>query len=246
MERKIAKEADYLVAMAPEFCRMLQKHGIEAEKCFTITGGFDPEDYPDSAPVAGARTDDGHFTMVYTGLVYESFQPVNLMKALAELIKDGVVDPDKIKVEFVGNTDIRASKEMGLGQVCVPIPYLPRKEVNFYLKKAHLLLLLLSDQRGVGVIPTKTFDYMAAGKPILALVPPGGAVADIIRKTNTGTVVDFEDVAGIKKAFYHYYSTWRDSGGLRMATVKEEIAKYDQRQITRKFCSLLGRNGPDI
>jgi glycosyltransferase involved in cell wall biosynthesis len=47
-------------------------------------------------------------------------------------------------------------------------------------------------------LPGKLFEYMATGKPILALSPPGGEVDQILRETRAGWCVPHDDPAAIR------------------------------------------------
>ena len=51
-----------------------------------------------------------------------------------------------------------------------------------------------------GVVTAKIFEYLAAGRPILAAVPSDGEAAAIVRDTNAGTVVEPDDVDAIGAA----------------------------------------------
>ena len=55
----------------------------------------------------------------------------------------------------------------------------------------------------------KVFEYLAAERPILAVVPPDGAAAELIRETGAGVVVAPEDVAGIREALQGLHARWR-------------------------------------
>jgi hypothetical protein len=59
------------------------------------------------------------------------------------------------------------------------------------------------------VLSGKVFEYLAAERPILAVVPPDGAAAALIRETGTGVVVAPEDVAGIREALQGLHARWR-------------------------------------
>ncbi len=54
-----------------------------------------------------------------------------------------------------------------------------------------MLLLLIPEAggRGRGVLSGKVFEYLAAERPILAVVPPDGAAAKLLRDTGAGVVV---------------------------------------------------------
>jgi len=75
-----------------------------------------------------------------------------------------------------------------------------------------VLLLLIPEAagRGRGVLSGKVFEYIAAERPILAVVPPDGAAARLLRDTGAGEVVAPEDVDGIRAALVDLHARWRD------------------------------------
>ncbi|MFH1920139.1 MAG: hypothetical protein ABIP48_09680, partial [Planctomycetota bacterium] len=90
-----------------------------------------------------------------------------------------------------------------------------------------------------GWIPSKLFQYMGSGTPVLALVPEGD-VADIVRETETGTVVPPEDVGRIKTAIRQHYDRYCD-GGNEYQPNWELIEKYESRRLTSKLGECLDR-----
>ena len=65
------------------------------------------------------------------------------------------------------------------------------------------------------------FEYLAAERPILAVVPPDGAAADLIRETGAGVVVAPDDVDGMTAALDDLHARWRE-GRLEAAPLSEE------------------------
>ena len=70
---------------------------------------------------------------------------------------------------------------------------------------------------------------MAAGRPILAAVPPDGAAASLIRETGAGVVVAPDDVAGIQSALESMHERFRD-GGLPPVELGEEVRRRLSRE----------------
>jgi hypothetical protein len=60
------------------------------------------------------------------------------------------------------------------------------------------------------VLTGKIFEYLAAERPILAVVPPDGAAAQLLRDTAAGTVVPPEDIAGIRQGLVDLHRRWKD------------------------------------
>ena len=58
-------------------------------------------------------------------------------------------------------------------------------------------LLLLQGGSCNHQIPAKTYEYLRAGKPILALTPDAGDTAELLRRSGGATLVDLDDERAI-------------------------------------------------
>jgi glycosyltransferase involved in cell wall biosynthesis len=97
----------------------------------------------------------------------------------------------------------------------------PRDQVPRELRRYDYQLLLLDDLPNSKLIMhLKLPEYLAAGVPILAVVPEGSAVEDILRSTGTGIVVpaDGDWAEGLVKL-----ASSRES---RVTPNQQEIARY--------------------
>ncbi|MCA9728915.1 MAG: glycosyltransferase, partial [Candidatus Eisenbacteria bacterium] len=65
-----------------------------------------------------------------------------------------------------------------------------RESVAALLDAQVLLLLEQNSDRGKLILPGKVWEYARSGRPILGLVPPGGAADRLIRSLEAGRVVD--------------------------------------------------------
>ncbi len=83
--------------------------------------------------------------------------------------------------------------------------------------------------RGKGVLSGKVFEYLAAGRPILAVVPPDGAAAALIRETGAGVVVAPDDVAGISAALKEMHTRFLDGG-----VPATELSEDDRERLSRQ------------
>jgi glycosyltransferase involved in cell wall biosynthesis len=86
-----------------------------------------------------------------------------------------------------------------------------------------VLLLLIPEAggRGRGVLSGKVFEYLAAERPVLAVVPPDGAAAQLVRETGAGVVAAADDVDAIRDALVELHARWRD-GRLDAAPLSQE------------------------
>ena len=67
----------------------------------------------------------------------------------------------------------------------------------------------------------KVFEYLAAERPILALVPPDGAAARLLDETGASVVVAPEDVEGTVRALTDLRDRWR-AGALDGTPLSDE------------------------
>jgi glycosyltransferase involved in cell wall biosynthesis len=89
------------------------------------------------------------------------------------------------------------------------------------------------------VLSGKVFEYLAAERPILAVVPPEGAAADLIRKTGAGVVVAPDDVDGMTAALRELHAQWK-AGSLEGAPLSEEWRdKVSRRTRVEELAQLL-------
>ena len=96
-------------------------------------------------------------------------------------------------MRFVGDFrpgDREFMESLGLGDRVEVIDYVPRRESLRLQRDSDALLLLIPDAggRGRGVLSGKVFEYLAAERPVLAVVPPDGAAAELVRETGAGLV----------------------------------------------------------
>jgi hypothetical protein len=93
------------------------------------------------------------------------------------------------------------------------------------------LLLLIPDAegRGRGILSGKVFEYLAAERPILALVPPDGAAAALLRSTGAGVVVAPDDVDGIERELTAMRDRWR-AGTLEPPALSDDWRRKVSRQ----------------
>jgi glycosyltransferase involved in cell wall biosynthesis len=238
LEKKIVTNADRIVTMAPTFTELLKKHDVDDEKFATVTAGFDPDDL--SSGISQSRS--SIFTTVFAGVFYDSFRPNRFIATVNELIEESMVSREDVRLVFVGPIKSEDRKDIaGIDKYCVCefVGFVPHKVAMQYVRDADVLLLLLSEKRGAGVLPSKVFEYMASAKPILALVPPKGEVAKIIIQTGTGVVVDFEDLAAAKRAYCNFYLLWKKECRVASQILWDEVHRYDQKNLVRQFASIL-------
>ncbi len=192
LERRVLRDAAACVTISEPLAKSLRLHNRPVE---VILNGYDPADLPKTAPVP---SDTAPVTILYTGTIYPGRRdPSPLFEAVATL---GPLR-DRIQLAFCGQ-DLRgvqaAAAKHGVLDRLKFIPTMPYRAALQAQAEADVLLLLLWNHPDeVGVLPAKLFEYVGAGRPILALGLETGSAADIIRSRDMGVVAN--DPAAIAK-----------------------------------------------
>jgi glycosyltransferase involved in cell wall biosynthesis len=130
---------------------------------------------------------------------------------------------------------------LGLGNRVEVVSHRSRAEVLALQRDSDALLLLIpeNDGRGRGVLSGKVFEYLAAERPILAVVPPDGEAAALIRGTGAGTVVAPDDVAGMAAALSDLDERRRAGALLESPLAPEWRERLSRRARAQEYAELL-------
>jgi len=221
LARLVARRADAISCVSEaiaEEVRGLGAHGIVR----TIANGCDFDDFAGLEYRPAPR-----FRITHTGSFFGKRDPRPFLQALHDSGLDAVA-------RFVGDfrsADREWAESLGLGDRLELVEYAPRAEALRLQRDSEALLLLVPDAggRGKGVLSGKVFEYLAAGRPILAAVPPDGAAAALIRETGAGVVVAPDDVDGLRAALEGLHGRFLD-GGLPSVELAADVRRRLSRQ----------------
>ena len=182
LEQKVLSSASAFITVSEPLASILRREYGKATR--VVLNGIDFDDYPPH-PVVPFRK--GCVQILYTGRIYEGKRdPTPLFQALKLL---GPLK-EKVQVAFYGdnlNSVARSARRSGvqsLVSVHAPVPY--RESLRMQSESDVLLLLLWNHPGEKGVYTGKLFEYLGAGRPILAVGPDDCMAADLIRDRNGG------------------------------------------------------------
>jgi glycosyltransferase involved in cell wall biosynthesis len=233
LEKEVTITADCVVTVGNQMREEFEALG--AKKAVVITNGFDTSD-----SITGEVQADKKFTIAHFGTVNKARNPELLWQVIAQLVNENASFANDLELKFVGRLDQSASESVQthkLEKYLTRIDFMPHKEVIQMQRQSQVLLLLINQTHNAGGILTgKFFEYLAAARPVLAIGPTEGDVADILRGSNAGTIVDFADAAGLKKTILDYYSKFC----LHQLNVSPEgINRYSRYELTRKLAETM-------
>jgi glycosyltransferase involved in cell wall biosynthesis len=239
-EGQVFNHADAIIANAPLAQEVLEKgYPRHCAKIVTIPNGFDPGMFPPPS-----RRDDPHTVRIlYAGEMYWGRDPRPVLDAIAGNPGERLCERYPLRVSFFG----RASedtfhldeevKRRGLevqvrlgGQVTY-------KQTLQEMIDSDILLLLDTPGRRIGV-PAKLYEYLGAGKPILALAEPDGDVSWALQKSGIPyRIAPPRDVGAIKQALGELLAELRE--GRTAAPTQEQLAYFTREQMARRVAECL-------
>jgi glycosyltransferase involved in cell wall biosynthesis len=257
LERMVVKRADRVVCVTKEHAALMREAYPEcaSEKFLAVPNGFDAEEWEEIAreqekTAHNVDKSKDQFVLLYAGQIYVERSPEPVFRALCSLIDSGDISREEVRFELIGWCQTSKGRsvadlveEMDL-QDCVSIPGpKSRRETLQRMTQANLLVLLA--EGWTVQIPGKTYEYLKAGHPILALTSEG-ALADFIRNTNCGWSIDPSDHEAIRSAVLEAYTDWK-AGRIGHLADPATVAGFDRRQTTRQlgelFDQLIVRKG---
>ncbi len=232
--RLVAKRADAVVAVSAAIAAEMRERGPRGP-VVEIANGSDFDDFVGLPYTRGER-----FRITHTGSFFGKRDPRPFLTALAE------GDFDDVTARFVG--DFRAAdrewaaQRRNLAGRLELVAYAPRRRSLELQRDSEALLLLIPDAggRGRGVLSGKVFEYLAAGRPVLAVVPPDGAAARLLRETDAGVVVAPDDVAGIARELAALRDRWRAGTLEDVALAPAWRARVSRQARVEELARLLG------
>jgi len=239
MEHYCYRRADRVVALTEGIRDGVVASGvIPAGRVSLITNGIDLDVLPDPAQPASLPVPDDAVVAMFVG-AHGTYSSLDTVLGAAELLQD---DP-RIRVVLVGGGDrkpalVADARERGLGNVVFVDP-VPKRQVPAFLARADVCLLPYQDRDlFAGALPNKVFDYLAAGRPVLAAAP-AGELTRLVDRAGCGWNVPPEDPAAMAAAIRQAADDPDGARARGAAGQQHALAEYDRAVLAGRFVALV-------
>ena len=167
--------------------------------------------YEDGARLSQAESSRG-FAVVHAGNLMKQRDVGPFLDAVRALLTRMPEARPHLRLEFVGprgrDNDTKLQGAEDLADLISVRDCMAFEETWQWMKSAAVLLLVEADLCEGIFFPAKFADYLSARRPILALSPPVGTVADMIGD-GSGLRVSLRDTQAIAEALGRLYTAWR-------------------------------------
>ena len=166
-----------------------------------------------------------------------------LLRAVRAFLERRPEARERFRLVLVGGEDpatTRLAAELGLGGVLQSTGRVNYFESTRWMAAASACLLVEGEMPEGIYLASKFPDYVTAGKPVIALSPEIGTIADL-RGHRGLTVVKVSDPAAIEGAIAKHFEAWAAG---RLETLAPEAGlreRYELAAVGRQWLELFGR-----
>lgn len=231
LEQQVLINADVSLVVGETMKKNYQKYSNNIQ---VVTNGYDSDEQIETTIEL-----DKKFSITHIGLMNADRNPKIVWEALSELCNEDVAFSEDLEIKLIGSIANEVEVELDKYQFnnVVKIPYVPHSEVKEYQQKSQVLLLAVNNVPSAkGIITGKIFEYLQAKRPILAVGPEDGDLAEILTKTKAGVIVNFDDKTLMKKQIMKLYTNYK-TGNVQIAS--KNIAQYHRKKLTEQLSTII-------
>lgn len=200
-EKWVYKKADEIVVISEGFQKNLEAKGVSSGKLNIVPNWVDTEflkPLPKGNPLAEKYSLTDKFVIMYSGTI--SISSIMTLEKILESAKLLKGDKDTLFVivgEGLKKAELgKKARELDLANVLF-LPFQPYEDLPQLLASSDVLLVPLDKEKSHLSVPSKLYNFMAAGRPILGLTDDESEVAHIIKAADCGLNADPEDIKKI-------------------------------------------------
>lgn len=205
-------------------------------KIITLPNGYDPADLG----TLPAHEPTSRLTLAFVGQLSEIRSQTQFVPALLALAEDPRM-AERLCVRFVGSVPpavAQALQPLIASGVVTILPFVPHEAALAEMARADVLLQLEANIPELrSSRPNKLYEYLAVGRPILAVVGEGESTT-LVRETQSGLVVNPDDREGIMAGLRELVASW-ERGDLAGGPPPAGYAVYQRRNLTGRLAQVL-------
>jgi len=230
LEQEVLEKSDMVIVVGETMKKKFLKHNHNIE---VLTNGFDS--YENSLTIEL----DSNFSITHVGLMNADRNPTILWEVLYEISSENIDFKNNLRIKFIGKIDDTVIQDIQVfnPKNIVRIPYLDHEEVRKYQASSQVLLLSINHVPSAkGIITGKIFEYLQAKRPILGIGPEDGDAAAILKKTNAGNIVGFNNKVELKAAVLKLYKDFKEE---KLFVKSINIEQFHRKNITRQLAQVI-------
>lgn len=231
LQKKVLFRADHITVAWPGIARGFFSLHPELEKKISIlSNGYDESDF------ANLKTTRFNvFTTLFAGTLHQALKPESLFLALKMLLEKHPEMRTETQFLMVGRRDPFVERliiQNDLDGYVKITHQVSHKKCLEYCLEADILLFCVPDH---DCIPSKIYEYMRAGRPILGVADPESDAFNVIKKNYQGECYASREADSIARFIYNIY---KKKGTRSKESTKiqcNKLRKFERKNLTQKL-----------
>lgn len=231
LEKKVLQNSDIILVIG----KTMKNNYIQfSDNIHIITNGYDTiNSYIENFKL------DTTFSITHIGMMNSDRNPKILWKVLSEICIENENFNEDLEIKFIGKIDNEVTNDLHKYQFkkITKIDYLEHKEVVKFQRQSQILLLAVNKVPSAkGIITGKIFEYLQAKRPILAIGPEDGDLAEILKSTESGIIIDFDNEEKLKTKILSFYNKFKNKN---LKVYSKNIEKFHRRELTKQLSDII-------
>jgi glycosyltransferase involved in cell wall biosynthesis len=233
LEAAALRSADRVVLVTERMAEAFRQQcpDLPREHFRVVSNGYDPAQY-ETLP---APDHHAGWRLVHTGALYYGRSVTALLEAAQRVMDAEPAFRRDFTLRLIGTLDGSARAEVQRSSVRVElVPQAAHAEVIREMRAADALLLVANTTPGAeATVPGKLFEYLAVGRPVLAIAPCASSTADVLKLTGGGWLAAADDVSDIARTLHRAYAD------RSVPTNAAGVARFDRRRLAGELAAIL-------
>jgi glycosyltransferase involved in cell wall biosynthesis len=191
-----------------------------------VSNGFDPAQF--QVPQPDRRR--AGWELVHAGALYYGRSLASFLEAARRVVESDPEFGRDFRLTLIGTLDAGATQDVlrgGLGDKVRTRGQLEHQKAIAAMSAADALLLVANTTPGAeATVPGKLFEYLAVGRPVIAVAPLDSSTADVLNQTGGGWLAEAGDVEAIA---YVLRRAYHERG---QPSNPDAVARFDRRRLT--------------
>jgi glycosyltransferase involved in cell wall biosynthesis len=194
-----------------------------------------PRDMPERQ-----RVPPKSFEVLHAGALYYGRSLSSFLIAARRLIAEDPAFAGAFRLTLLGTLDAAARAEVERAQLNDHVLFrgqLEHAQAQAAMRNAAVLLLVANTTHGAeATVPAKLYEYLAAGRPVLAIAPPDSSTQDVLEQTRGGWLAHADDVDHITCMLRQAFAAHR--AGQSLKPDPDAVRRFDRRRLARDLARI--------
>ncbi|HTD76721.1 MAG TPA: glycosyltransferase family 4 protein, partial [Chloroflexota bacterium] len=228
LEARALRSADRVVLVTDRMAAAFrcQYADLPKEHFAVVSNGFDPAQFPTTGE---PPPEHPGWNVVHAGALYYGRSLASFLEAAARVAAADASFAHEFRLTLIGTLDGSARAELIQRATATQVQFrgqLDHASTIEGMRSADALLLVANTTPGAeATVPGKLFEYLAMGRPVLAVAPPDSSTADVLQQTGGGWLApagEPEAIASVLAQAFYDRSRGADP---------RQVARFDRRVL---------------